>query len=79
MQATLKKLNFFVEDDIRGEMEALVPAGQRTRLINEALRKELLRIKRERIHKKLSEFRIKTTRLSDREIVTALRGDRKRA
>ena len=75
----LKKLNFIVEEDVRKEMEALVPAGQRARLINEALRKELLRIKRERIHVKLSELRTKSSRVSDREIVAALHSDRKRA
>jgi hypothetical protein len=75
----LKKLNFIVEEDIRKEMESLVPAGQRARLINEALRKELLRIKRERIHVKLSELRTKSSRVSDREIVATLHSDRKRA
>ena len=74
----LKKLNFIVEEDIRKEMESLVPAGQRARLINEALRKELLRIKRERIHMKLSEIRAQSFPVPDREIVAALRSDRKR-
>ena len=49
----LKKLNFFVEEDIRKELDELVPAGQKSKIINEALRKELLRIRREKVTEKL--------------------------
>ncbi len=50
----LKKLNFFVEEDIRKELDELVPAGQKSKIINKALRKELLRIRREKVTEKLA-------------------------
>jgi hypothetical protein len=79
MGAPLKKLNFFVEEDIQREMEALVPAGQRAKVINEALRKELLRLKRDKVTDRLLALKPKSTALSRHEIVEALRKDRKRA
>jgi ATP-dependent helicase YprA (DUF1998 family) len=79
MGAPLKKLNFFVEEDIRKEMEALVPAGQRAKVINEALRKELLRLKRNKVTDRLLALKSKSTALSRNELVEALRKDRKRA
>ncbi len=79
MGATLKKLNFFVEEDVRREMETLVPTGRRARVINEALRRELLRIKRERAAEKLKALKSGGAAVSGREIVAALRKDRKRA
>jgi hypothetical protein len=79
MATTLKKANFFIEEDVRKEMEALVPAGSRAKVINEALRKELLRIKRGRVTEKLLELQSKSTAVSPREIVQLLKNDRKRA
>ncbi len=79
MAIALKKANFFIEEDVRKEMEALVPAGSRTKVINEALRKELLRIKRGRVTERLMELKSKSTSVSPREIVQLLKKDRKRA
>lgn len=79
MAIALKKANFFIEEDVRKEMEALVPAGSRTKVINEALRKELLRIKRGRVTERLMELKSKSTSVSQREIVQLLKKDRKRA
>ncbi len=78
MGATLKKLNFFVEEDVRLEMETLVPAGRRAKVINDALRRELLRIKRVRVTEKLMALKSEDMAVSGQEIVTALRKDRKR-
>ena len=79
MAIALKKANFFIEEDVRKEMEALVPAGLRAKVINEALRKELLRIKRGRVTEKLMELKSTGTAVSPREIVQLLKKDRKRA
>jgi hypothetical protein len=76
--STLKKLNFFVEEGVRRELEKLVPAGQKSKIINEALRKELLRIKRERVNAKLLALRSREATLSKREIVAMLKKDRRR-
>lgn len=78
MRGTLKKINFFVEEDIRKILDELVPDGQKSKVINEALRKELLRIKREKATEKLMVLKSKGTLVSNREIVEALKKDRRR-
>ena len=78
MRGTLKKINFFVEEDIRKALDELVPDGQKSKVINEALRKELLlRIKREKATGKLMALKSKGTMVSNREIVEALKKDRR--
>ena len=79
MGTASKKLNFFVDDDVRKDMENLIPTGQRAKVINEALRKELLRIKRTKVTEKLLNLRTKGEPVSSREIVEALRKDRRRS
>lgn len=79
MTTSLKKLNFFIEDDIRKDMETLIPQGQRSKIINEALRKELLRIRRERVAAELLALKAKGPTATDREILEQLQRDRKRS
>lgn len=76
MGDALKRLNFFVEEDVRKDLEKLVPAGQKSRVINDALRRELLRIKREKVTKNLMLLRSKSPRISQGEIVETLRKER---
>ena len=74
----LKKLNFFVEEDIRKELDELVPAGQKSKIINEALRKELLRIRREKVTEKLVVLKSRGPKVTQKEIVKLLKQDRNR-
>ena len=74
----LKKLNFFVEEDIRKELDELVPTGQKSKIINEALRKELLRIRREKVTEKLVLLKSMGPKVSQKEIVKLLKQDRSR-
>jgi hypothetical protein len=46
MPNTARKLNFLIEESVCRELESLVPAGKRSRLVNEALRKELELLRR---------------------------------
>lgn len=78
MADALKKLNFFIEEDIRREMDRLVPVGKKSKVINDALRKELLRIKRENVTEKLIALKTKGIRISKEEIVEELKRDRRR-
>lgn len=78
MADALKKLNFFIEEDIRKEMDRLVPVGKKSKVINDALRKELLRIKREKVTEKLIALKTKGIRISKEEIVEELKRDRRR-
>ena len=40
MPSTARKLNFLIEESVCRDLERLVPAGKRSRMVNEALRKE---------------------------------------
>lgn len=77
--ALKKKLNFFIEEDIRKDLDSLIPLGQRSRVINDALRKELLRRKREQVTEKLMVLKAKGKRFTKDEIVDALKKSRRRA
>jgi len=78
MGNALKKVNFFIEEDVRQELERLIPSGQRAKVINEALRRELLRVKREKVTEKLMSLKSKGVLMTKHEIVKALRKDRSR-
>jgi hypothetical protein len=46
MANTARKLNFLIEESICRDLESLVPAGKRSKVVNEALRKELELLRR---------------------------------
>ncbi len=72
------KVNVSLEEDVRDDLIRLVPPRKRSQVINEALRKELLRKKRESATEKLRLVRRRTATLSGREILGAVRSDRAR-
>ena len=78
MADALKKLNFFIEEDIRMELDRLVPVGKKSKVINEALRRELLRIKRGEVTEKLLALKAKGSKIPQEEIVEELKRDRRR-
>lgn len=78
MAQAAKKVNFMINDDVRKEFEELVPAGERSKIVNEALRRELISRKRKKLTEKLFSLRIKGAPLSTREIVETIRKDRRR-
>lgn len=67
-----------ISDDVRKEFEELVPAGERNKIVSEALRRELISIKRKKLTEKLFSLGIKGAQLSTKEIVEAIRRDRRR-
>ncbi|MDP2645908.1 MAG: hypothetical protein Q8P24_13290 [Desulfobacterales bacterium] len=46
MPSTTKKMNFLIEECVCRDLERLVPAGKRSKVVNEALRKELELLRR---------------------------------
>jgi len=46
MANTARKLNFLIEAGVCRDLESLVPAGKRSKVVNEALRKELELLRR---------------------------------
>jgi hypothetical protein len=77
MPPTARKINFMINDDVRKDFERLVPSGERSKVANAALRKELNSIKRKRLTEKLLLLRSKHC-LSTKEIVTTLKKNRTR-
>ena len=76
MPTSARKLNFMIRDEIARDLEALVPAGERSRTVNDALAKELLFLRRRRLTERLRRLRKKGTVVATEEIVAALRKDR---
>jgi len=77
MSSTAKRVNFLIEESISRELTELVPAGKRSQVVNEALRKELEIIRRKAAISRLVSGS-KGKRLSTREIVSALEKDRRK-
>lgn len=78
MTQSAKKINYMISDDVRKEFERLVPAGARSKVVNEALRKELIAIKRKRLTERLLSVRAKSISISTKEMVRAIKKDRLR-
>ena len=78
MANTARKLNFMIKDDIARELETLVPPGERSKIVNEALARELLSIRRRRLTEKLRVLRDSGPSLTTKEIVAMLKKDRRR-
>jgi hypothetical protein len=72
------KVNIVLDDDVKAELETLVEAGSRSRVINNALRKELMLIRRGILTGRLDQLRAKTKPVSTKEIVQLIRRDRGR-
>lgn len=75
----MAKLNVSIDDQLREELFKLVPPRRRSQVVNEALRHELLRRKREHATEAIQRLRKRSATLSDKEIVEAVRRDRTRA
>ena len=78
MRKPARKLNFMISENVALELEKLVPRRQRSKIVNEALQKELSLIRRSQITKKLYKLRESSPLLTTKETVSLLRHDRKR-
>ncbi|HNS79791.1 MAG TPA: hypothetical protein PKM17_14180 [Syntrophorhabdus sp.] len=76
MGRTAKKLNFLIEESVWRDLETMVPAGKRSKVANDALRRELDLIGRRRAVENILANGTKGKRFSTREIVDALSNDR---
>lgn len=72
------KVNFVLDDDVKADLDRLVEAGKRSRVINEALRREIVQIRREQANQRLDDLRQATTRRTTASLVSAIRRDRSR-
>jgi hypothetical protein len=77
MGQSSKKLNFLIDGILCREFEMLVPAGKRSKVVNDALRKELESIRREKAVKELLASPPANKKFSNREIIDGLTKDRR--
>jgi len=77
MAQKTKKLNFMIKNELVMELEELVPPGKRSKVVNEAIMKELMALKRQKLTEKLLVIKQKSPSLSTDEIVAALKEDRR--
>jgi hypothetical protein len=72
------KVNIVLDDDVKADLDRLVESGMRSRVINRALRREILAIRRQRASRRLDELREATKPVSTSELVKLIRRDRGR-
>ncbi len=75
----MAKLNVSIDDQLRDELFKLIPPRRRSQVVNEALRHELMRRKRQLASDEVHRLRKRSATLSEEEIVEAVRRDRTRA
>ena len=75
----MAKLNVSIDDRLREELFKLVPPRRRSQVVNEALRSELLKRKRQHATEVMRRLRKRSATLSEKEIVEAVRRARMRA
>lgn len=72
------KSNFVLDEKVKEDLETLVPSGKRSQVVNEAIKKELLRIKRKKLTERLMSLRSKGPKIPMKEIKKALEEDRRK-
>ena len=72
------KVNVVLDDDVKADLDRLVDSGKRSRVINNALRREMQLISRRVASARLDELRTTTKRVSTDDIVKLVRRDRGR-
>ena len=78
MAQMTKKLNFMIKNELAMELEELVPLGKRSKVVNDAIMKELMMIRRQKLTEKLLKIKQKSPPLSIDQIVAVVKEDRRR-
>lgn len=72
------KVNIVLDDDVKADLDRLVEAGKRSRVINNALRREIELLSRRAASARLDAIRSTTKPLATADIVKLVRRDRGR-
>ena len=72
------KVNVVLDDDVKADLDRLVDSGKRSRVINNALRREMDLIRRRAANLRLDALRTTTKPVSTVDIVKLVRRDRGR-
>lgn len=72
------KVNFVLEEEVRDELNKAIPLRKRSKIVNEVIKKELIRLKRQAATEKLFKIRERTAKYKTEQIVEQLKIDRTR-
>jgi len=72
-----KKLNFLIEESVCRDLETMIPAGKRSRFVNDALRRELETIRRKTAVETIMSSTSRGKKFSSRYIIEGLARDRR--
>jgi hypothetical protein len=78
MAQTARKLNFMIDNDIADELEKLIPSGQRSKVVSQAIANELALQRRRSITSRLLELRLQMPKVPAEKLKADLAEDRKR-
>lgn len=78
MSQTARKLNFMIENNIADELEKLVPSGQRSKIVSQAIANELTLQRRKNVTAKLFGLRAQMPKVSAIKLQSDLVEDRNR-
>ena len=78
MAQNARKLNFMIDNDIADELERLIPSGQRSRVVSQAIANELALQRRRSITSRLQELRSQLPKVTAEKLQSDLAEDRKR-
>ena len=78
MAQTARKMNFMIDNDIAEELEKLIPTGQRSKLVSQAIANELALQRRKNITSRLMELRSGMPKVAPEKLLSDLSEDRKR-
>jgi predicted transcriptional regulator len=70
------KVNLVLDDEVKEALDDLIPAGERSRFANDALRAQLTLVRRRQAVEKLAALRRAGPHVSTGEILAALRESR---
>ncbi|MDP2854228.1 MAG: hypothetical protein Q8O28_08285 [Smithellaceae bacterium] len=78
MAQNSRKLNFMIDNDVACELEKLVPAGQRSKVVTQAIVHELALHRRKNITDRLLNLRSQAPKASGKKLLSELAADRQR-
>ena len=78
MAQTTRKLNFMIDNDVADDLEKYVPSGQRSKVVTQAIARELALQRRRNITDRLLELRMKSPKIDGKKLLSELAEDRKR-
>ncbi|TWJ18976.1 hypothetical protein [Geobacter argillaceus] len=78
MAQNARKLNFMIDNDVADELERLIPSGQRSRVVSQAIANELALQRRRSITSRLRELRSHLPVVSAEKLQVDLAENRRR-